>query len=283
MKIGLVLEGGACKGIFTAGVLDCWMRKEVFFPYVVSVSAGTCNAFDYVSNQYERTKNCMIPQNKQDGYFGIDRLIKTGHAFDLDRVFEEYAYHQFPFDSVTYFNSPIINEIVVTNCSTGKAEYMIEKEDVGKLLLKGKASSSIPLLADMVKIEDDYYLDGGLADSIPIERAFKEGCDKVVVILTHNNGYIPNVSKKLRFIYNKKYEKFPNLLKTIYNRPNMYRDEMELLGKYKKEGTVFVISPEQKAVKRLEADNRKMDNYYSHGYQLAEDYYEKLKDFIVNY
>ncbi len=280
MKTGLVLEGGACKGIFTAGILDCWMQKGVYFPYVVSVSAGTCNAYDYLSDQYERTRRCMNPQNKRDRYFGLSRLIKTGHIFDLNRVFEEYPYKQFPFDMQTYFKSPIVNEIVVTNCRTGEAEYMVEKEDEKRLLLIGKASSSIPLLADMVKVNGEYYLDGGLADSIPIERAFREGCDKIVVILTHNKGYIPGIPKNIHILYDRKYRSYPNLLKTIYNRPEMYREKLKLLEKYTKEGKALVIIPEQKAVKRLEKDAKKLDDYYYHGYQTAEDRYEELIKFM---
>jgi predicted patatin/cPLA2 family phospholipase len=280
VKTGLVLEGGACKGIFTAGVLDYWMHKEVIFPYVVGVSAGACNALDYLSNQEERTKNCMLPENKQDRYYGMNRLLKTGHIFDLNRVFEEYPYKQFPFDAETYFKSSMINENVVTNCSTGEAEYLLEKEDVKKLFLIGKASSSIPLLAEMVKIDDDYYLDGGLADSIPIERAFKQGCNKIVVILTHNKGYIPSIPKKAHILYNRKYKNFNNLLKTIYNRPNMYKKEMKLLDRYKAEGKAFVISPSQKAVGRLETNAEKMEDYYRHGYQQSRDSYKKLLEFI---
>lgn len=280
VKIGLVLEGGACKGIFTAGVLDYWMEQKLIFPYVVSVSAGTCNALDYLSNQAERTKKCMLSE-KQDAYFGIRRFLKTGRLFDLERVFSEFPYKQFPFDWDTYFSSPMKNEIVVTNCRTGKAEYLEEKEDGKKLMLKGRASSSLPILSDMVEIDNEKYLDGGLADSIPVERAIEvEGCDKAVVIMTHNEGYIPNLPKQLSRLYYRMYHKYPDLLETIRNRPQMYKKQLETMERYEKQGKAFVIRPRELAVRRMESDMGKMESFYSHGYKMGQETYEKMLQFM---
>lgn len=280
MKIGLVLEGGACKGIFTAGVLDYWMEQKLSFPYIVSVSAGTCNALDYMSDQAERTKQCMIP-SKADSFIGIKRFFKTGHIFDLDRVFHEYPFKQFPFDGETYLKSPVKNEMVVTNCRTGKAEYLTEKQDVEMLLLKGQASSSIPLLADMVEIDDEKYLDGSMSDSIPVVRAIEaEQCDKVVVVMTHNKGYIPSVSRQLAKLYRRKYRKYPELIETLCERPRMYEEQLKKLDEYEKQGKAYVIWPTETAVRRMERDSQKMEHFYQHGYQRGIDTYDEVINFM---
>ncbi|HAU87664.1 MAG TPA: patatin family protein [Lachnospiraceae bacterium] len=280
MKTGLVLEGGSCKGIFTAGVLDYWMEQNLYFPYVVSVSAGTCNALNYIANQIGRTKQCMIP-DKENRYYGMKRLIKTGHILDLDRVFHEYAYNQFPYDGKTYFQSKVKNEIVVTNCNTGEAEYLTEQKDLDRLFLKGKASCSLPLLANMVEIDGQKYLDGGMADSIPVIRAMEEEkCDRAVVIMTHNKGYVPSVSKQLRRLYSRKYHKYPEFLQAVLNRPEMYQKELDALEKYEKEGRVLVIRPEQPAVKRMERNNEKLEHFFEHGYQVGKDTFENVMKFI---
>lgn len=281
MKVGLVLEGGACKGIFTAGVLDHWMKNDVYFPYVVSVSAGTCNALDYLSNQPERTKNCMIPNNKKDRYYGFSRFIRSGHMLDLKRVFEEYPVKQFPFDTEAYMQSDIVNEMVVTNCLNGEAGYLSEKEDAHKLFEIAKASCSLPLLSEMVTIDGVPYLDGGMADSVPIQRAFMNGCDKVVVVLTHNDGYVPQISDRLKRIYVRKYTKYPHLLETILNRPKMYAGEMELLDQYVKEGKVFVVKPGAEGVRRLERNMDRMNEFYQLGYQRAEESFDQLQQFML--
>lgn len=280
MKTGLILEGGSCKGIFTAGVLDYWMEQNLMFPYVVSVSAGTCNALDYLSNQIGRTKQSMLA-DKKDSYYGIRRLIKTGHLLDLDRVFGEYVYELFPFDGEAYFNADCKNEIVVTNCRTGKPEYLVEKKDLKKLLAIGKASSSMPLFADMVEIDGELYLDGGMADSIPVIRAMEEEkCDKAVVIMTHNEGYVPSVSKQLAKLFHRKYREYPKFVETLCNRPIMYQKQLEAMRQYEKEGRVLVIRPEMPAVKRLERDRTKMEQFFEHGYQIGKDTFDKVMHFI---
>lgn len=280
VKTGLVLEGGSCKGIFTAGVLDYWMEQNLKFPYVVSVSAGTCNALDYLSNQIGRTKESMLAQ-KEDAYFGIRRLIKTGHILDLERVFGEYAYELFPFDSNAYFEADCKNEIVVTNCHTGKAEYLVEKNDLSRLLRMGQASCSMPLFAGMVEIDGQQYLDGGMADSIPIVRTLEEEkCDKAVVIMTHNEGYIPSVSKELSKLFHRKYRQYPKLVETLCNRPIMYEKQLEELERYEREGRALVIRPEIPAVKRLERNREKMEQFFEHGYEIGKNTFDKVIEFM---
>ena len=168
----LVLEGGGSRGVFTAGVLDYLMEKEVKFPYVVGVSAGSCNALDYVSWQPGRTRDCMIIEDKANSYIATKEALKKHELFDMDMLFDKYPNELFPFDFDTFFQSDTECELVVTNCQTGDAEYMTEKHDRRRLMDIGRASSSIPVVSPMVEIDGVPYLDGGIADSIPLIHAW---------------------------------------------------------------------------------------------------------------
>ena len=165
-KATIVLEGGATRGIFTSGVLDCLMEKEIYMSDVIGVSAGACNALDYVSRQPGRTRDCMIPDEQYGKYiYGIRDTIRTKSMMNMDLIFDRFPNELIPFDFDTYFSSPMNCELVTTNCLTGKAEYMSEEEDRDRLMKICRASSSMPLLTPIVNIEDVPYLDGGLADS----------------------------------------------------------------------------------------------------------------------
>ena len=130
----LVLEGGGSRGVFTAGVLDFLMEKNVKFPYVVGVSAGSCNALDYVSAQPGRTRDCMVVEDKKNNYIATRAALKKHELFDMDMLFEKYPNELFPFDFDTFFASDTECEMVVTNCQNGKAEYLSEDQDFAVLL-----------------------------------------------------------------------------------------------------------------------------------------------------
>ena len=167
-ETALVLEGGGNRGVFTAGVLDYLMEQKVEFPYVVGVSAGACNAMDYVSGQVGRTRRCMIVENKEYSYISLKNILDKKSLFDMDMIFDRYPNEIFPFDFDEYFKSDIECEMVVTNCLTGEAEYLSEKQDRRRLMDICRASSSIPGMSPMVTIDGQLYLDGGAADSIPL-------------------------------------------------------------------------------------------------------------------
>ncbi len=189
-KATLVLEGGATRGVFTSGVLDYLMEQEFYTSHVIGVSAGACNAVDYVSRQPGRTRDCMIPTDKNlSYYYGVRKFIKEKSLMNMDMIFDIYPKQIYPFDFDTYFRSEMNCELVTTNCVTGKAEYMDEAQDPDRLMKICRASSSMPLLCPIVNIDGIPYLDGGLADSIPIRRAIDIGNEKIIVVLTRNRGY----------------------------------------------------------------------------------------------
>ncbi len=280
--VGLVLEGGALRGIFTAGVLDYFMEQGLKFPYVVGVSAGACNLLGYAANQIGYTKNCMIQRDAKNQYFGVNQLIHAKTIINLDRIFYEYPYNQLPYNFQSFFSSGIQTEFVVTNCASGKAEYLHESSDEHRLGTLGKASASVPLFTKMVELDDKKYLDGGLTDSIPIERAITKGFSKNVVILTRSRGAAPKMNSYQRILYQTFYKDFPQLIEAILNRPAMYKNQLALLDCLEEDGKVFVIRPKIPEIKRFETDPDTLETYYQHGLQLAKSCWKELQDYLFH-
>jgi predicted patatin/cPLA2 family phospholipase len=278
--VGLVLEGGALRGIFTAGVLDYFMEQGLKFPYVVGVSAGACNLLGYAAHQIGYTKNCMIQRDAKNQYFGVNQLIHAKTIINLDRIFYEYPYNQLPYNFQAFFNSGIQTEFVVTNCATGKAEYFHENSDEHRLGTLGKASASVPLFSKMVELDKKKYLDGGLADSIPIERAIAQGFLKNVVILTRSCGATPKMNSYQRILYQTFYKDFPQLIEAILNRPTMYKSQLALLECLQEDGKVFVIRPKLPEIKRFETDPDALEAYYQHGLQVAKSCWKELQAYL---
>mgnify|MGYP002266243292 FL=1 len=279
-EAALVLEGGGTRGVFTAGVLEYLMEKEVKFPYVIGVSAGACNAIDYVSKQIGRTKDCTIIQDRKNRYIGTKDALKKGYLFDMDRLFDEYPNRLFPFDFDTYFASDIQCEVVVTNCLTGEAMYLSEKQDRERLLTICRASSSIPLISPVVDVDGIPCVDGGVADSVPLIHSMKLGHQKNVVVLTRNKGYRKKAPGKSRLLYTAALKKYPNLLNALLNRYRNYNRVMELVEKWEEEGHIFVIRPEVEPVSRTEQNVEKLTEFYDHGYQLMKQRMEEMQAYL---
>lgn len=280
----IVLEGGATRGVFTSGVLDFLMEKETYLSHVIGVSAGSCNGVDYVSRQIGRTRDCMIHKEKEYSYYyGFTKFVREKSILDMDMVFEKYPKEIFPFDFDTYFASETDCEIVTTNCETGKAEYMTEKEDPERLMKLCRASSSLPLVSPMVNIDGVPYLDGGLADSVPLGRAFRKGNEKIVVILTRNPGYRKKpVKKVLAKMYKRAYRSYPELVNTTLRRNAKYNWQMEQVERLEREGKIYVLRPLIPTVSRLEKDYDMLMNFYEHGYCLMKREYDGLMRFLEN-
>lgn len=278
----IVLEGGATRGVFTSGVLDYLMEQEVYFSHVIGVSAGACNAVDYVSGQIGRTRDCMIPKEKEyNYYYGFREFIKEKSILDMDLVFDKYPNEIYPFDYDTYFASEITCELVTTNCETGRAEYMMEKSDRQRLMKICRASSSMPLVSPIVNIEGVPYLDGGLSDSIPVRRALKIGNDKIVLVLTRNPGYRKKpVSRAAANLYKSAYRKYPKLAKASIYRNVMYNRTMEFIERLEEEEKIFLIRPMIPTVSRLEKDYDVLMNFYEHGYKLMKRQFGDLQRYL---
>ncbi len=282
IKATMVLEGGATRGVFTSGALDYLMEQDFYTSHVIGVSAGSCNGVDYVSKQIGRTRDCMIHKEKEyDYYYGFRKFIKEKSILDMDMVFDKYPNEIFPFDYDTYFSSEMVCEIVTTNCITGKAEYMTEKSNKVRLMKICRASSSMPLVSPIVNVDGVPYLDGGLADSIPVKRALEHGNDKIIVILTRNPGYRKKpTSRGVKSLYGRAYRKYPNLVRAAVRRNMIYNQQMELVEKLEDEGKIFVLRPLIPTVSRLEKNYDTLMHFYEHGYRLMKRQYQALQEYL---
>ena len=281
-KATIVLEGGATRGIFTSGALDYLMEQDIYFSDVIGVSAGACNAVDYVSRQPGRTRDCMIPNTKDMKYInGVKDTIREKSLMNMDLIFDKYPNELIPFDFDTYFQSEMHCELVTTNCLTGNAEYMTETEDPDRLMKICRASSSMPLAAPIANVDGIPYMDGGLADSIPIEHALEKGNDKIVVVLTRNPGYRKKRAlKATEQLYKRAYKKYPNLVHAIMTRNAVYNRQMKLIEKLEEEGKIFVIRPLIPTVSRMEKDYDKLQHFYMHGNRLMKKEYQGLLEYL---
>ena len=270
MKTGLILEGGAVRGIFTAGVLDRLMENGIYYPYVCGVSAGGGNAMSYVSRQIGRTAR-QINAPKSESYFGFKQFVEVHKIINLDKMAFEYPYKQFPFDFDTYFKSGIDVEYACTCCETGKAEFFSESSDEQKLLTIVKATCSVPMLCDPVEINGKHYLDGSIADSIPIQHALDMGCDRVVIVLTKPDTNVPPTNyAKFRQVISHMYKDYPAFIEACMERVDNYNRNIALMDKLQAEGKAFVIRPQIPTISKFEQDSRKIMELYRHGYTLMD-------------
>lgn len=278
---GLVLEGGASRGVFTAGVLDYLMDQDYRFPYIIGVSAGACNALSYTSKQRGRSYNCLAPEDEENfyRYEGLD-IIKNGGLYDMEKLFETFPNETFPFDFKTYKESGTECELVVTNVLTGEPEYMMEMENERKLCDICRASSSLPIVSPMVYLSGVPYLDGGLSDSIPLKRALETGHKKCVVILTRPYGYRKKFPDEKLRMYIPLFRKYPNLMKDIYYRPYYYNKRIEAIEKLEEEGKIFVLRPSVTCPSKMDTDRSKLSYFYEHGYYVMEKEFDQMNEFL---
>ena len=280
-KVGMILEGGGQRGIFTSGVLDYLMEKKLEVPYVIGVSAGACNAVDYVSGQILRTKECMLDAQLDYELYGVKTMVKTKYFMNMDLIFDQFPNHDYPFDFKAYVKSPTRCLLTVTNCLTGRAEFIEEYKDRERMMAACRASSSLPFASPMVEVDGVPMMDGGIADSVPIKKAIADGFDHNIVILTRRKGYYKKEGNsstvRLAKLY---YHRYPNLAKALMQRGHVYNREMDLIDRLEKQGKVFVIRPEMPCVSRTERDLEKLEDFYWHGYEEAEKNYAKLKEWI---
>ena len=235
-----------------------------------------------MSMQKERTRDCMIPTDKSGQYiYGIRKFVKEKSLMNMDLIFDKYPNELLPFDYDTYFQSETTCEIVTTNCETGKAAYLQEKSDRQRLMKICRASCSLPLITPIVNVDNVPYVDGGLADSVPIERALKMGNDKIIVVLTRNPGYRKKpISQGMVKVYKRAYRSYPNLVQAIRTRSYRYNRVMGLIEQLEEEGKIFVIRPLVKPVSRMERDADTLQGFYEHGYELMKQEYERLQKYM---
>lgn len=280
---GLIAEGGGMRGAYTAGVLEAFLDHNITFPYAIGVSAGANTLCSYLSGQKGRNKRIYTHWITDKRFIGIKNLFSEGSYFGMHFLFDELPQTLDPFDFEAIKRSKTCFRIGVTNCETGKCEYLdpLTASSIDAFDQMFKASSSLPLISKIVTLNGKPYLDGGIADSIPIEKAVADGYERNVIILTRNLGYRKSYSKHLHFLARKKLKRYPKLVDAIGNRYKMYNDTLEKIAALEKEGKVFVLRPQKPLdVDRFEKDQRKLEALYEQGYEDAICALPALKAFI---
>ena len=273
MKIGLVLEGGAMRGMYTAGVLDVFLENNIEVDGVVAVSAGVLFGVNYLSKQKGRAIRYNKKYVADKRYMGIHSLIKTGNIVNKEFAFYEVPFKLDVFDEETYEKSNTDFYATITNIETGNPEY-VKIENVFEQMEVLRATSAMPFVSKFIEINKNKYLDGGISDSIPIEKCKELGFDKIIVILTRPIEY--RKKKSANVIAKIKYSKYPNLINSIKNRYKNYNDTIEKIIDMEDKKEIFVIRPTRTVnIKRIEKDTNKLQEMYDLG---VEDCKNKLND-----
>ena len=280
MKAGLILEGGAMRGMFSAGVMDVMMEHGIRFDGIIGVSAGAAFGVNYKSGQIGRAIRYNAKYCRDKRYCGVGSLLKTGNLFNTEFCYGEVPLRLDVFDFDAFEHDPTHFYITCTDVESGKPVYhkYTGRNDHGFDWIR--ASASLPLVSQIVEIDGTKLLDGGISDSIPVAYFESIGYTKNVVILTQPQAYRKEKNRMLPLI-RMKYRKYPNLVKVLENRHLMYNAELDLIAKQEKSGELFVIRPDSPLpVKRAEKDPAKLTACYEIGRQIAEKELVRLMSFM---
>ena len=265
----LVLEGGGMRGVFTSGVLDWMIDHQVTFPYVVGVSAGSSNALSFASHQRGRAKYTFADLQKERHYLGLRHIVRHRSIMDMNLLYHELPEKLWPYDYEAYRTNPMRVESVATDCLTGKAIYLEEKENPERIIDIVRASSSLPFICPIAHVDGRPMIDGGIADSIPLEHALEQGYEHAIVVLTRHRGY--RKQEKPPHLFPTLYRKYPRLREALCTRGVRYNAQVELVEQLEAEGRITVIRPDHPVdVARIESNMDKMDALYRHGIEMAE-------------
>lgn len=278
---GLVVEGGASRTYFSVGVMDAMMEAGIPIDYITGASAGISNAMNYASNQPGRgiaIGEGYVPKKE---YSGARHLLnpRNRSLYNISYVFDRIPNELVPYDYDAFERFSGYAEAAVTNMETGKAEYIrIQNPRRGWNVLV--ASCSLPLMFPAARINGKRYMDGGIADSIPFERALEVGCTRTIVILSREREYVKSEGKG-ELISAKLFARYPAFAKALKNRSTMYNNQREELFRLEKEGKVFVIAPKDtKNWKRTENDGARIRSMYDEGLTLGRELVPELVKYI---
>lgn len=282
MKTGLILEGGAMRGMFTAGVIDVMMENKIELDGIIGVSAGAAFGCNYKSNQPGRVIRYTTKYSKHPKYSGWSSLLKTGDFYGAD-----FCYHEIPekldlFDEETFKSSPMEFYVTCTDVETGEAIYHRCDATMDGNIEWIRASASLPLVSRIVNADGKKLLDGGIADSIPLKFFQSIGYLKNIVILTRPKDYKKKPSKT--FLLTKLVlRKYPKLLNTLKNRHHIYNETLEYIWEEASKGQTLIICPDEALpIKRTEKDPEKLRAVYEIGRKTGLKYLDEIKTFLSN-
>ena len=279
-KVALVLAGGGLRGLYTAGVLDILMEKKIKVDCIIGVSAGALFGINYLSKQPGRVIRYNKKYCKDKNYMGLHCLIKTGNIMNKDFCFNKLVNELDPFDFETFSKSKVKFYATVTNVKTGKAEYIPIsnlKDEIEMEYLR--ATGSMPLVSKLVEVNGEKYLDGAVADSIPVLKAMDMGYDKIIVVETRVANYrMPHKKRPYAKLW---YRKYPNFLNAFINRDKMYNATLDIIDKFEKEKKIYVLKPSKYIkISRIEKNPDIMDLQYNLGREDCLQHLDELKAYI---
>ena len=276
-KTVFVLEGGAMRGLYSAGVLDVFMQNGISTDAIYGVSAGALFGINFKSRQIGRAIRYNLKYAHEKNYMSLYSLITTGNIMNQHFCFNRIIYELDKFDFETFDNSPIDFYAVVTNVETGKPEYMHitnAERDMEKL----RASGSMPFVSKLVDIDGVKYLDGAISDPIPLQKALDEGYEKIVVVLTRAED---EPKSKERLPYNLVYRKYSNFVDCAKAQLEKYNETLDLVKKYENEERIVVLRPSQNLkIARVEKNLKKLESIYQLGVDDATLNLEKKKKYL---
>jgi len=271
LDYGFVLEGGGLRGLYTSGVIDLFLEKGIEFPFVIGVSAGAGYGCSFVSKQHGRNLRTLREFRKDPRYLSLRSYIKTGNYFGLDFIYDEVP-RQIPFDTKTFMDSPTNFITVCTDVKTGEAQYFGKSEDILQIL---KASSAVPFMCKAVEYKGKKFLDGGIADAIPIKKSMEFGFSKNVVVLTHPAGFRRKDGFHPAWLF---YRKYPKFVKAVNSYVARYNESLDFVEREAEKGNVIIIRPSKDLkVRRTESDIAKIEKLYELGRLDAEDMLNALQ------
>ncbi|WP_130860060.1 patatin-like phospholipase family protein [Gracilibacillus phocaeensis] len=280
-NIGLVLEGGGSRGVYTAGVLQYLMKHQIYLPYVIGASSGACHGSSYISRQMDRNKKVSIDYVRHPDYLSIRNLLKKRQLFGMDFIFDQLPNQLVPFDFATFQQAKESFVVTATDCMTGEAVYYDKKHHAKDVLTLIRASSSLPLAAPIVHYQGRALMDGGISNPIPIKQSIRAGNTKNVVVLTRNRGYVKK-PQSFHWYISRKYQEYPGLLEALKHRHIEYNETMEYLYEEEEKGNILIISPREKLkVARMDRNKRKLMDLYKQGYQDTAAIAPILQDFLA--
>lgn len=281
MKTGIVLEGGALRAIFSSGVCDGLLEGNIMPDYLIGVSAGIAYGVSYLSRQPRRNLEVVTTYASDHRYMGMNNLAdkRNRSYFGLKFAYDTIPNELIPFDYDAFAAYPGQVEAVVTNLNTGKADYMeVPRLDRNSQLLQ--ATCAMPLMFPIYHLNGQPYLDGGIADSIPWRRAMDQGCDRVMVVMTHPRDYVRK-QERLMPLIRKTYREYPNFVAAMEDRAQRYNEDREQIFDLERQGKLLVIAPDSTmGVSRTERNPEKLRLLWAKGYQAAMDRMEEIRAFF---
>jgi len=279
IQAGLVLEGGGMKGMYTCGVLDFFLEKQLLFSNCYGVSAGACHLCSYLSGQKKRAYRVGINYLHCRDYCSVRSLLRTGDLFNRDFCYDLIPNYLDPYDFEGFERYQGKAYAVATDIVTGRPAYLRLRK-MERDIEAVRASSSLPLVSRNVKIGEGLYLDGGLSDSIPIRKSIADGNEKNVVVLTKEEGYRKTKTTMLPLI-RIAYLRYPKVYELMKNRHISYNHTLDYLEEQAREGRAFILRPQRASgIGRIEKDEEKLEALYWQGYEDARTQYKALLDYL---